>query len=59
MRRLYFIFYKKEQPDFTETEFERTCELVAGISLTNIFEYVYTTKEPDYEKYLAYAGLKK
>ena len=58
MQMLYWKYYKEEQRGFTEAEFQSACEQVAGISLTNIFEYVYTTKEIDYEKYLAYAGLK-
>jgi predicted metalloprotease with PDZ domain len=58
MRMLYWKYYKKEHRGFTEAEFQVTCEQTAGISLTNFFEYVYTTKELDYEKYLAYGGLK-
>jgi predicted metalloprotease with PDZ domain len=55
---LYWKYYKKENRGFTDAEFQQVCELVAGISLTNLFEYVYTTKELDYAKYLGYAGLK-
>ena len=58
MRMLYWKYYKVEHRGFTDAEFQQACELVAGISLTDLFEYVYTTKEPDYAKYLAYAGLK-
>jgi len=58
MQLLYWKYYKKEQRGFTEAEFQAACEQVAGIPLTAIFEYVYTTKEIDYTKYLAYAGLK-
>jgi len=58
MRKLYWTFYKEKQRGFTEAEFQAACEEVAGISLTNFFEYVYTTKELDYTKYLGYAGLK-
>ena len=58
MRMLYWKYYKKEGRGFTDAEFQQTCELVAGISLNDLFEYVYTCKEPDYAKYLAYAGLK-
>lgn len=57
MRLLYWKYYKENQRGFTEAEFQQSCEQVAGISLTEIFEYVYTTKELDYNKYLAYAGL--
>ena len=58
MRMLYWKYYKEEHRGFTDAEFQQACELVAGISLNNLFEYVYTTKELDYAKYLAYAGLK-
>ncbi len=57
MRLLYWNYYKEKQRGFTEAEFQQSCEQVAGISLDEIFEYVYTTKELNYKKYLAYAGL--
>ena len=57
MRLLYWKYYKEKQRGFTEAEFQQSCEQAAGISLTEIFEYVYTTKELDYNKYLAFAGL--
>jgi len=58
MRLLYTQYYKKLQRGFTDAEFQATCELVAGIALTKEFEYIYTTKELDYNHYLSYAGLK-
>jgi predicted metalloprotease with PDZ domain len=58
MRLLYWQYYKKLQRGFTDAEFQQACESVAGISLNHEFEYVYTTKELDYNTYLAYAGLK-
>ena len=58
MRLLYWKYYKQEQRGFTEAEFQQACEQVAGIPLTSLFEYVYTTKELDYAKYLGYVGLK-
>lgn len=58
MRLLYWKYYKEKGRGFTEAEFQSTCEEVAGVSLKNIFEYVYTTKELDYAKYLLYGGLK-
>jgi len=58
MRFLYWKYYKEKNRGFTEAEFQAACEQVAGIPLSAIFEYVYSTKEPDYAKYLAYAGLK-
>lgn len=58
MRILYWKYYKEEQRGFTEAEFQAACEQVTGTPLTGVLEYVYTTKEVDYAKYLAYAGLK-
>ncbi|GLU54060.1 M61 family metallopeptidase [Dyadobacter frigoris] len=57
MRTLYQDFYQKQNRGFTETEFRKVCEKVAGASLDEIFHYVYTTKELDYVKYFNYAGL--
>lgn len=58
MRTLYWKYYKKGQRGFTEAEFQETCEQIAGASLSDFFEYIYTTKELDYAKYLGYGGLK-
>ncbi|WP_348822319.1 M61 family metallopeptidase [Flavobacterium aestuarii] len=58
MRFLYWEYYKKSDRGFTDAEFQNACETIAGISLADVFEYVYTTKEMDYDKYLFYAGLK-
>jgi predicted metalloprotease with PDZ domain len=58
MRLLYWKYYMKEHRGFTDAEFQETCEIVAGIPLTRVFEYVYTTKELDYNTYLNFAGLK-
>ena len=58
MRFLYWQYYKKEQRGFSDAEFQQACETIADTSLNEIFEYVYTTKELDYNTYLAYAGLK-
>lgn len=57
MRLLYQRYYKKLKRGFTDAEFQAACEEVAGVPLTGTFEYVYTTKEIDYPKYLSYAGL--
>jgi len=57
MRTLYQDFYLKQKRGFTETEFRKVCEKIAGTSLDEIFHYVYTTKELDYKKYFGYAGL--
>jgi len=58
MRALYWKYYKEKNRGFTEAEFQAACEEIAGISLKDIFEYVYTTKDLDYGKSLLYAGLK-
>ena len=58
MRYLYNEYYRKLKRGFTDAEFQEACEAVAGTSLNDEFEYVYTTKEIDYNKYLQYAGLK-
>ncbi|MEI6596173.1 MAG: M61 family peptidase [Bacteroidota bacterium] len=57
MRYLYWHYYKDMHRGFTDAEFQQVCEDVAGISLTDLFEYVYTAKELDYTTYLNFAGL--
>ncbi len=57
MRLLYNKYYKQLQRGFTDAEFQEACETVADTSLSPLFEYVYTTKDPDYNTYLGYAGL--
>jgi predicted metalloprotease with PDZ domain len=57
MRTLYRVYYQGLKRGFTDEEFRGVCEKVAGIALPEIFDYVFTVKEPDYAKYLAYGGL--
>jgi len=57
MRLLYWKYYKNDHRGFTDAEFQQACEMIAGKSLVPIFEYVYTTKELDYNTYLNFAGL--
>jgi predicted metalloprotease with PDZ domain len=57
MRNLYWKYYKNLKRGFTDAEFQQTCETVAGISLSDVFEYVNTTKELNYNAYLKFAGL--
>lgn len=58
LRLLYEKYYKKLKRGWTDEEFRAECEAVAGCSLKEIFDdYVATTKEIDYQKYFAYAGL--
>ena len=57
MRSLYKKYYLKKKRGFTEAEFRQECERMAGSDLSEIFDYASTTKEPDYKKYLGFAGL--
>lgn len=57
MKFMYWEYYKKKQRGFTDAEFQQASESIAGTSLKEIFEYVHTTKELDYQTYLDYAGL--
>ncbi len=57
MRYLYRHYYLNLERGFTDAEFIMACEKFAGTSLAAVFDYVYTTKELDYETYLGYAGL--
>ncbi|OGD34248.1 MAG: hypothetical protein A2V45_14730 [Candidatus Aminicenantes bacterium RBG_19FT_COMBO_58_17] len=58
MRALYQEYYKEKKRGFTDCEFRALCERIAGCPLAEIFEvYVSTTKDIDYARYLAYAGL--
>jgi len=57
MRNLYRKYYKELKRGWTDEEFRQECEAVAGVPLDEIFGYASTTKEIDYPKYLAYAGL--
>lgn len=57
MRLMYKTYYQQLQRGFTDAEFQAACEQMAGKSLANEFEYISTTKELDYQKYLGFAGL--
>ena len=57
MRTCYHKFHKEKNRGFTDLEFQQVCENIAGASLSELFDYVYSTREIDYRKYLAYAGL--
>lgn len=57
MRTLYRRFYQHLGRGFTDAEFRAVCEETAGVPLGEIFDYVYTIKQPDYARYLSYAGL--
>jgi predicted metalloprotease with PDZ domain len=57
MRSLYHNFHIAQKRGFTEEEYWEVCARFAGQPLSEIREYVDTTKEIDYVKYLGYAGI--
>lgn len=57
MRLLYNKYYKQKSRGFTEDEFRKEAETIAGTSLSDFFDYIYTLKQVDYPTYLNYAGL--
>lgn len=58
LKYLYNEYYKKLGRGFTDKEYKEAVEKVAGENLDQFFDdYVYSTKEIDYNKYFAYAGL--
>jgi predicted metalloprotease with PDZ domain len=58
MRGLYHEYYQEKQRGFTDREFKKMCESVAGgANLDEVFDYAYTTKPINYSKYFDYAGL--
>ncbi len=57
MRGLYQTYYKTKKRGFTDAEFREECERAAGGPLDEVFSYASTTKEADYAKYFALAGL--
>ena len=57
MRALYRTYYKQKKRGFTDAEFRQACESAAGAPLDEIFQYASTSREMDYARYFAYAGL--
>ncbi len=57
MRGLYRAYYQQKHRGFTDAEFWRECEKAAGDPVHDIKAYTATTKDVDYAKYFAYAGL--
>lgn len=57
MRALYYDYHKGLGRGFTDDEFRSVCERVAGRELGELFEWASSTKRPDYDRYLDYAGL--
>ncbi len=59
MRFMYQEYYKKLNRPFTEDEFKKAVETVAGEKLEDFFQkYIYGTETIDYNRFLNYAGLK-
>ena len=57
MRLLYKKYYQQLGRGFTEDEFRKEADKLAGVSLADFFDYIYTLKKVDYITYLQYAGL--
>ncbi|MCS6820650.1 MAG: PDZ domain-containing protein [Microscillaceae bacterium] len=58
LKLAYQEFYKKQNRGFTDSEFQRVLEKVAGKSLQEFYDkYIYGTETPDYERILGYAGI--
>jgi predicted metalloprotease with PDZ domain len=58
MRGLYRKYYQEKKRGFTDAEFRAECEAAAGGDMTEVLEYAATSKEVNYAKYFALAGLK-
>jgi predicted metalloprotease with PDZ domain len=58
MRTLYRSYAQDKKRGFTDAEFREECERAAGGPLAEVFDYAATTKDVDYAKYFAFAGLK-
>lgn len=56
MRRLYTDFYQAKNRGFTEAELRQVLEETAGQPLDSLFAYIYTIREPDYNRYLNAGG---
>lgn len=57
MRILYRDYYQRQERGFTEEEIKSLCTGLTGTPLDELWDYIYTTQDLDYGKYLAYAGL--
>ena len=58
MRALYRKYYLQKKRGFTDAEFRAECEGAANTSLGEIFEYASTSRQVEYGRYFALAGLK-
>lgn len=57
MKALYKKYYQKRKRGFTDQEFQKECERIAGVPLPEVFSYANTVTAVNYPKYFAYAGL--
>jgi predicted metalloprotease with PDZ domain len=57
MRALYRKYYLEQKRGFTDAEFRQECEAAAGGDLSEVFAYASTTREVNYARYFAMAGL--
>ncbi|HEV3202181.1 MAG TPA: PDZ domain-containing protein [Bryobacteraceae bacterium] len=57
MRGLYRKYYLEKHRGFTDAEFRQECESAAGGDVSEVLEYAATTRDVDYARYFAYAGL--
>lgn len=57
MSMLYNKFYKEGDGGYTKEDLVNVCEEIAGVDLSDIFQYTSTTVEMDYKKYFDRAGL--
>jgi predicted metalloprotease with PDZ domain len=58
MRAMYDKYYVQKKRGFTDAEFQAECELAAGTKLDELFSYASTSREVNYARYFALAGLK-
>lgn len=59
MHQVYKVYFKELDRGFSEAEFQKMAEEVAGADLNDFFQnYVHGTTPIDYQKYFDYLGLK-
>jgi len=58
MRGLYRKYYLEQKRGFTGAEFRAECEAAAGTPLGEVFDYASTSREVDYARHFALAGLR-
>ena len=58
MRGLYRKYYLEQKRGFTAAEFRAECEAAAGAPLGELFDYASTSREVDYQRQFALAGLR-